>query len=113
MGTLVTNFAMIKPGALHRANGGYLVIEAIRMLQQPYAWEGLKRALHSRHIKIQSLGEALSLISTASLEPEPIPLDVKVVLLGDRLLYYLLFQYDRDFAELFKVAADFAAGVVL
>jgi len=107
MGTLVTDFSLIKPGALHQANGGYLVIEAVRLLQQPFAWEALKRALYSRHIKIESLGESLSLLSTVSLEPEPIPLDVKVVLLGDRMLYYLLHQYDRDFAELFKVAADF------
>ncbi len=107
MGTLVTDFSLIKPGALHEANGGYLVIEAIRLLQQPFAWETLKRALHSRHIKIESLGESLGVFSTVSLEPEPIPLDVKVVLLGDRLLYYLLCEYDRDFGELFKVAADF------
>ncbi|MCU0871503.1 MAG: AAA family ATPase [Pirellulaceae bacterium] len=107
MGTLVTDFTLIKPGALHQANGGYLVVEAIRLLQQPFAWEALKRALYSRHIKIESLGESLSLLSTVSLEPEPIPLDVKVVLLGDRMLYYLLYQYDRDFGELFKVAADF------
>lgn len=107
MGTLVTDFTLIKPGALHQANGGYLVVEAIRLLQQPFAWESLKRALYSRHIQIESLGESLSLLSTVSLEPEPIPLDVKVVLLGDRMLYYLLYQYDRDFAELFKVAADF------
>lgn len=107
MGTLVTDFTLIKSGALHRANGGYLVIEAVRLLQQPFAWEALKRALYSQHIKIESLGENLGLISTVSLEPEPIPLDVKVVLLGDRMLYYLLYQYDRDFGELFKVAADF------
>ena len=107
MGTLETHFSLIKPGSLHRANGGYLVIEALRLFQQPFAWEGLKRCLYARHIKIESLAESLSLISTVSLEPEPIPLDVKVVLLGDRMLYYLLYQYDRDFAELFKVAADF------
>ncbi len=107
MGALITDFTLIKPGALHRANGGYLVVEVLRLLQQPFAWEGLKRALHSRRLKIESLGEALSLVSTVSLEPQPIPLDVKVVLLGDRLLYYLLYQYDPDFAELFKVAADF------
>lgn len=107
MGNLVTDFTLIKPGALHGANGGYLVIEAVRLLQQPFAWEALKRALYSQHIKIESLGENLGLLSTVSLEPEPIPLDVKVVLLGDRMLYYLLYQYDRDFGELFKVAADF------
>jgi len=107
MGTLVTDFTLIKSGALHRANGGYLVIEAVRLMRQPFAWEALKRALYSQHVKIESLGENLGLISTVSLEPEPIPLDVKVVLLGDRMLYYLLHQYDPDFGELFKVAADF------
>ncbi len=107
MGTLVTQFMLIKPGALHRANGGYLVLDALKVLEQPYAWEGLKRALNTKQLKIESLGESLSLISTVSLEPEPIPLDVKVVLVGDRMLYYLLYQHDRDFAELFKVAADF------
>jgi lon-related putative ATP-dependent protease len=107
MGTLVTNFTLIRPGALHRANGGYLVIDAVKLLVQPFAWEGLKRALKSREIRTQSLGEALSLISTVSLEPEPIPLNTKVFMVGDRLLYYLLQVYDPEFPELFKVAADF------
>jgi lon-related putative ATP-dependent protease len=107
MGTLETDFTLIRAGALHKANGGYLLIDAYRLLAEPFAWEALKRALHARCVKIESLGEALSLISTVSLEPEPIPLDVKVILVGDRLLYYLLYQYDRDFADLFKVAADF------
>jgi len=107
MGTLLTDFTLIKPGALHRANGGYLVIDALRLLQQPYAWEGLKRALHSLAIRIESLAESMNLVSTVSLHPEPIPLDVKVVLSGDRMLYYMLFQSDLDFPELFKVAADF------
>ncbi len=107
MGTLVTDFMLIKPGALHRANGGYLLLDARKVLLQPYAWEGLKRALRALQIRIESLGQALSLISTVSLEPEAVPLDVKVVLLGDRLLYYLLCAYDPEFSELFKVAADF------
>jgi lon-related putative ATP-dependent protease len=107
MGTLVTNYQLIRAGALHRANGGYLVVDAAKLLFQPFAWEGLKRALMSREIRIKSLGEALSLVSTVTLEPAPIPLDVKVVLLGDRLLYYLLQAYDPEFLDLFKVAADF------
>ncbi len=107
MGALITDFNLIKPGSLHRANGGYLIIDARKLLMQPYAWEGLKRALQSRKIYIEPLGQMLSLISTISLEPEPIPLDVKVALLGDRLLYYLLNLYDPDFGELFKVQADF------
>jgi len=107
MGALVTDFNLIKPGALHRANGGYLILDARQLLLQPYAWDGLKRVLRSREAHIESLGQALSLVSTISLEPEPIPLDVKVVLIGERLLYYLLYQHDPDFGELFKVEADF------
>jgi lon-related putative ATP-dependent protease len=107
MGALVTDFNLIKPGALHRANGGYLIVDARELLLQPYAWDGLKRVLRSRELRIESLGQALSLVSTVSLEPEPIPLDVKVILIGERLLYYLLYQYDPDFGELFKVEVDF------
>jgi lon-related putative ATP-dependent protease len=111
MGTLVTDFTLIKPGALHRANGGYLILDALKVLTQPFAWEALKRALRAREIRTESLGQALSLISTVSLEPEPIPLDVKVVLVGDRSLYYLLHAYDPELGELFKVAVDFEDDV--
>jgi len=107
MGALVTDFTLIKSGALHQANGGYLVLDALKVLTQPYAWEALKRALRSREIDIRTLGQELGIISTVSLEPEPIPLDVKVVLVGERWLYYLLHGWDTDFAELFKVAVDF------
>ncbi len=106
-GALVTDFNMICPGALHRANGGYLLLDARRILLQPFAWEGLKRALQSRELRIESPQEALGLVRTVTLEPEPVPLDVKVVLLGSRLVYYLLSQFDPDFQELFKVEADF------
>ena len=106
-GALVTDFTLIKPGALHRANGGYLLLDIRKVLVQPFAWEALKRALQSREIRIESLGQMYSLVSTVSLEPEPIPLAVKVILFGDRLFYYLLQQYDAEFGELFKVAADF------
>jgi lon-related putative ATP-dependent protease len=107
MGALVTDFMLIKPGALHRANGGYLMLDAHKVLMQPFAWEGLKRVLSAREIRIESLGQALSLVSTVSLEPEPIPLNLKVVLLGEPLLYYLLSEYDPEFSELFKAAVDF------
>jgi len=107
MGTLVTDFTLIKPGALHRANGGYLLIDARRLLMEPLAWETLKKALRTRQIRIESLAQLYSLISTVSLDPEPIPLNVKVILLGERMLYYLLSNYDPDFGELFKVEADF------
>jgi predicted ATP-dependent protease len=111
MGTLITDFTHIKSGALHRANGGYLILDARRVLLEPFAWDGLKRALRARAIRIESLGEALSLVSTVSLDAEPIPLDVKVVLIGERLLYYLLYELDPDFRELFKVAVDFEASL--
>jgi len=107
LGALVTNFMLIKPGALHQANGGYLLLDAFKLLTQPFSWEGLKRALSTHEIRIESLGQMYSLVSTVSLEPEPIPLDAKVILIGNRMLYYLLAQYDPEFGELFKVAADF------
>jgi len=107
MGALLTDFRLIKSGALHRANGGYLILDIRQVLLQPYSWEALKRVLQSEEIKIESIGQMLSLISTVSLEPEPIPLDVKVAIYGDRMLYYLLSQLDPDFNELFKVQADF------
>ncbi len=111
MGALVTDFGLIKPGALHRANGGYLILDARRVLLQPFAWEELKRVLRAGRIRIESLAQSLSLVSTVTLEPEPIPLDLKLVLVGDRLLYYLLCALDPDFGELFKVPADFADDI--
>lgn len=106
-GNLLTDFHLIKPGALHRANGGYIILDARRLIMNPFAWETLKRTLRSREIRIESLNKMLSLSTTISLQPEPIPLDVKVILIGDPPLYYLLSQYDPDFHELFKVPADF------
>ena len=108
MGTLVTNFTLIKPGALHRANGGYLILDAFNLLRHGFAWEGLKGALKSGQIKIQSLEQMLSLVNTVSLEPESMPLDVKVILVGEPWLYYLLRSHDHEFEQLFKVSADFA-----
>ena len=107
LGTLVTDFTLIRAGALHRANGGYLVLEADKVLLEPYAWEQLKRALRSAEVRVEPLAQSLGLLTTATLEPQPIPLDVKVALIGDRRLYYLLCAYDHEFPELFKVAADF------
>ena len=106
-GALSTDFTLLKAGALHKANGGFLVLDARKVLMQPFAYEALKRALHSREIRIESVGQMLSLLSTVAPEPEPIPLDLKVVLVGDRLLYYLLYHLDPDFRQLFKVQADF------
>ncbi len=107
LGALMTDFTQIKAGALHRANGGYLVLDALKVLQQPAAWEALKRAIQGRSIKIESPAQMMGLVSTVSLEPEPIPLDVKVVLIGDRQLYYMLCRADPEFPQLFKVAVDF------
>ncbi|MEF8793562.1 Lon protease family protein [Thiohalorhabdus sp.] len=106
-GALLTDFRLIRPGALHRANGGYLILDARKVLMQPFAWEGLKRALYAGEVRIESLQQMYSLLATVSLEPEAMPLNVKVVLLGDRFLYYLLAEYEPDFQELFKVQADF------
>jgi lon-related putative ATP-dependent protease len=108
MGTLVTNFSLIKPGALHRANGGYLVLDARKVLMNSFVWDALKRAIRSREVRIESIERILSLVSTTSLEPEPIPLDVKIVLVGDRYLYHLLKYYDPEFSLYFKINADFS-----
>jgi lon-related putative ATP-dependent protease len=106
-GTLVTNFTMIKSGALHRANGGYLILEVDDLLRNPFSYNALKRTMKDKEIRITDFAEELSLISTITLEPQPIPFNVKVVLIGNPLFYYLLEEYDEDFAELFKVQADF------
>lgn len=111
MGSLVTNFTMIKPGALHRANGGFLMIEARQVLSEPYAWEALKQCLKTCSVNITSLAERMSLMSTTSLDPDPIPLNLRVVLIGDRRLHALLVMLDPDFADLFKIQADFEESV--
>jgi lon-related putative ATP-dependent protease len=107
-GAMVTDFREIKPGVLHRANGGYLVLDLLDVLRHPFTWEGLKRALASEALRIENLAEEFSPIPGATLRPEPIPLQVKVVLLGPPLLYHLLYRLDEDFRELFKVKADFS-----
>lgn len=110
-GTLVTDFRMIRGGALHHANGGYLVIDARTLLRQPLAWEALKRSLHHKEVRIEDPGQQLGLIATTTLTPEPIPLEVKVVLIGDAETYYLLYALDEQFQKLFKVRADFAVDM--
>ncbi len=107
MGTLLTNFTLVQAGALHRANGGYLLLDAAKLLMQPYAYDGLKRALRAGEIRIESIAQAMGWMASMPLEPEPVPLDVTVIVFGERLLYYLLRQQDPDFDELFKIAADF------
>jgi predicted ATP-dependent protease len=106
-GALLTDFTLIKGGALQRANGGYLILEAADVLRSFQGWQALKKCLKSRAIRIEEPLEELRLVSTVSLAPEPIPLAVKVVLIGSPLLYYLLYALDEDFGELFKVKVDF------
>ena len=107
MGALVTNFKLVRPGALHRACGGYLVVDAERLLTQPFAWEALKRTIRAGQITIEPPPEAQGWSATLTLSPEPVPCQLKVVVIGDRDVFYLLSDQDPDFAELFKVAADF------
>jgi lon-related putative ATP-dependent protease len=106
-GVLVTNFRLIKPGALHRANGGYLLLDIRSVLTEPFAWSALKRALRRGEVIIEDVGRLIGLSTTVTLEPDPIPLKLKVVLSGDRLLYFLLAAHDPEFNEHFKVLADF------
>ncbi len=110
-GTLVTNFTLIKPGSLHRANGGYLVLDALKVLSQPYTWESIKRTLRGGQLRIESLGQAWGLVGSIALEPQPMPLQVKLVLVGEPRLYYLLKEFDPEFADLFRVAADFGSDM--
>lgn len=106
-GLLQTDFTLIKPGALHRANGGYLVLDLEELVRNPFSYESLKRALRNREIVIEDLVERLGFVATKTIQPEPIPLDVKVLLLGSPFHYYLLYTLDEDFREVFKVRADF------
>lgn len=111
MGTVATDFSLIRPGALHRANGGFLILDAGKLLQQPYAWDGLKLALRTGCLRIDTLEKQLTLSGNVSLEPEPMALNVTIALLGDAEQYYLLQRYDPDFGELFKVLAEFESDM--
>ena len=107
LGALVSDFTLIKGGSLHRANGGYLMLDLKQLLIHPHAWEALKRALFAKEIRIESLGQMLGFSAGATLDPEPVPLDLKVVVIGDRYLFHLLAEVDADIGELFQVVADF------
>ena len=111
MGTLLTNFTLIRAGSLHRANGGVLMLDAAKVLSEPLSWEGLKRALKSARVVIESMPQALGWVNTLPLEPEPVPLDLKIVLFGDWQLHHLLQALDPEFDDLFKVVADFEEEV--
>jgi len=108
LGAMVTDFTMIKPGALHKANGGYLILQVLDILKNYLSWETLKRALKNKQVIIEDLNEQFRLINTPTLRPEPIPLETKVILIGQPIFYYLLFYYDEDMKKLFKVKADFS-----
>ena len=105
-GALFTDFTMIKPGALHRANGGYLIIKAIDLLRSLGSWSALKRAIKNKEIRIEDLAEEMGFISTKTLKPMPIPLNIKVILIGDAYIYHLLYSFDSDFKKMFKVKAQ-------
>ncbi len=102
-----TNFTLIKSGALLEANGGYLILDAHKIVNSPYAWDALKRTLYAKKVKIETLDQIANADTTITLDPEPIPLNVKIILLGSRTAYYMLHEMDHDFPELFKIEADF------
>ena len=106
-GMLTTDFTLIKSGSFHQANGGYLILDAHKALVQPHVWESIKRILRAGEINIESLGQMFGNVTTIALEPEAVPLDIKIILLGDHYLYYQLSSLDPDFNELFKVVVDF------
>lgn len=110
-GALVTDFTMIKAGSLHRANGGYLVIEMGGLLDNQVAWDALKRSIKNREIRTEEIGTQMQLVTTVTLEPEPIPLNIKVLLIGDAWTFYMLHEHEEDFRKLFKVQADFGSDI--
>jgi predicted ATP-dependent protease len=111
-GALSTDFTLIKAGSLHQANGGYLVLPIEDLLRNPFSWDALKRALRGQDVQIEDIGERMGFVATKSLRPQPIPLDVKVLLVGPPLPYELLHAYDEEFPELFKVKADFDTSML-
>ncbi|MFP4059323.1 MAG: Lon protease family protein [Bacteroidales bacterium] len=107
MGALTTDFTLIKSGSLHRANGGYLVIPVIELFRNPYSWDSLKKALLNKEIRIEEIGEKLGFLTTKSLRPEAIPLNLQIILIGRPEIYQLMYAYDSDFRNLFKIKAEF------
>lgn len=110
-GALVTNFTKIRAGAFHKANGGYLIMQARDVLTNPFAWDAVKRVLKDGRIEIEQMGEQFRAFTTTTLEPEPIPANVKVILIGEPWIYYLLYEFDEEFQRLFKVKADFGSDM--
>lgn len=106
-GTLKTNFLLVKPGAIHIANGGYLILDAKQLLNNPYAWDTLKRVLQTEQVTVESINSQLGIGEVSSIKLDPIPVNLKVILIGSSYLYYLLYQYDEDFEKYFKILVDF------
>jgi lon-related putative ATP-dependent protease len=109
LGAMFTDFTMLKPGALHLANGGYLILHALDVLKSPFAWETLKRAIKNKELRIEDLNEQFRIINTPTIKPEPIPANLKIILIGNIALYHLLYAYEEEFRKLFKVRVDFSA----
>jgi lon-related putative ATP-dependent protease len=107
MGSYYTDFTMIKPGSLMKANGGYIILDALNVLRNPFVYDALKRALKTRELRLEDMSELYGFIASATIKPEPIPLNVKVILIGSRYIYSLLYNYDEDFTKIFKIRADF------
>jgi len=112
MGTWATDLTLIRKGSLHAANGGYLIIRIEELFKNLFSWESLKRAIKSKEVVIEEAGDQWGFITTKTLKPEPIPLNVKVILIGEPVLYHMLYAYDNDFKELFKVKVDFNTVMV-
>jgi len=106
-GTAVTDFTMIRSGALHRANGGYLVIDAREVLINPFVWDALKRCIRTGEIRIEDVLEQYRFMTMVTLKPEPVPLQTKIIMIGTPWIYYLLFYMDPDYRKFFKVKAEF------
>ncbi|WGS66017.1 Lon protease family protein [Marinitoga aeolica] len=113
MGILKTDFTMIKPGLLHKANGGYLILDAEKVMKNPYVWEALKNALMNKEIKIENLEGKMGLSVVHTLEPDPIPLNVKVIMIGEEWMYEILYAYDPDFKKLFNIKVPFDTEIEL
>lgn len=107
MGGYFTDFTMIKAGSLFQANGGYLILDALNVLKNPFVYDSLKRALKTRQIRLEDVSELYGFVASSTIKPEPIPLNVKVILIGSRYIYSLLYNYDEDFTKIFKIRADF------
>ncbi len=106
-GSVSTDFSLIKAGLFHQANSGFLILQAKDVLSNIQSWECLKRALRTKQISVENLKEQMGLVSMSTLKPEPIPIDIKVILVGNEQLYHLLYEFDEDFSKLFKVKVDF------